>query len=100
MAPRTVQLGVVRTGGVEIVLLIIDRFYSDGSIGFYGDLKRVFRLVLSGICEFSNKGRSGMELMFVYICIGIRLSNLLHKLMPFPFPLSSSKYRATMDYKW
>ena len=35
VAPRTVQPGVVRTGGVEIVLPIIDRFYSDGSIGFY-----------------------------------------------------------------
>ena len=34
VAPRTVQLGVVRTGGVEIVLLIINRFYSDVSIGF------------------------------------------------------------------
>ena len=34
VALRTVQLRVVRTGGVEIVLLIIDRFYSDGSIGF------------------------------------------------------------------
>ena len=35
VAPRTIQLGVIWAGGVEIVLPIIDRFYSDGSIGFY-----------------------------------------------------------------
>ena len=52
VAGATVHLGVVRTRGVEIVLPIIDRLYSDGSIGFYGGLKRVLRLVLSAICEF------------------------------------------------